>query len=732
MLRVRGAARLAVVTALVAGSAMIAVAGPAGAATTLSRYQAVPSSRLLDTRDGIGAPRAQVAAGGHVALAVTGRGGVPSSGVSAVVLNVTVTNPAGPGYAIVYADGQTAPTASNLNYVRGQTVANLVIAPVGGDGKVDIGVSQRSDLLADVSGYYYSGGAATAAGTFGSLTPDRVLDTRNGTGAPKAPVPSRGKVAFTVEGQGGVPPTGVTAVVLNVTVTNPVAAGYATAYADGKAPPTASNLNYVARQTVANLVVAPIGADGQVAIGVYAQADVIADIDGYYVAGTPAAAGTFGSLPGPARVLDTRTGIGAAKARVAAGAHVAVQVDGSGGVPSTGVAAVVLNVTVTGPAGAGFATVYPDGTPQPDASNINFVAGQTVPNLVIAAVGPDGKVDIAVSATTDLVADVSGYIVIGAPQTSTSRYVRDITGAPSDAATMNAQGCTDATSNGSTGSHVMVLDIGAQSIHSPPLSLASPGVALSGTNPVVRLTDAQLVTAIEGYIDGYASATCHSGQEQGTIVVSTNSDGDWSGYLATPRGQDWANHVILPLAGYAAGKSGVGLTVDAGIDAEAGFAATEADVETWMSSYLGVAGSGTLVDLGSADGCPVTLGTVHATCQPIGNDNNGTNTWTQAQYYRMAHGLSPSRIVALPQIYSTQMAIQWADIDRTGASATDQIDFIGTLTEHAACAPAGSGCTSIDRPTAFDAFSAYLSTGTNTATAGLTYATDLQVDPQAG
>jgi hypothetical protein len=113
----------------------------------------------LDTRAGVGAAKVAVAAGGTVHLQVAGRGGVPASGVSAVVLNVTVTAPTSAGFITVYGDGTARPTASNLNFVKGQTVPNLVIAPVGANGKVDLynGSAGTVQLIGDVSGYYRSG-----------------------------------------------------------------------------------------------------------------------------------------------------------------------------------------------------------------------------------------------------------------------------------------------------------------------------------------------------------------------------------------------------------------------------------------------------------------------------------------------------------------------------------------------------------------------------------------------
>ena len=127
-------------------------------ASTPGAYQALSPTRLLDTRSGIGAAKTAVPAGGTLHLQVTGRGGIPTSGVSAVVLNVTATAPTAPGYVTAYADGTTRPTASNLNFTKGQTVPNLVLAPVGANGKVALfnGSSGTVQLIADSSGYFRS------------------------------------------------------------------------------------------------------------------------------------------------------------------------------------------------------------------------------------------------------------------------------------------------------------------------------------------------------------------------------------------------------------------------------------------------------------------------------------------------------------------------------------------------------------------------------------------------
>ena len=228
-----------------------------------SAFTSVPPARLLDTRTGLGAANVAVAAGGTVHLLVASRANVPASGVSAVVLNVTVTAPTKPGYVTVYGDGTPRPTASNLNFVAGQTIPNLVIAPVGANGKVALfnGSGGTIQLIADVSGYYLARGRS-AAGVFGALPPSRLLDTRVGLGAPRAAVAAGGTVVLQVFGRGGVPGSGVSAVVLNVTATAPTRAGYVTVFAtpSGTTPrPLANDVNFAAGQSVPNLVTAQVG-----------------------------------------------------------------------------------------------------------------------------------------------------------------------------------------------------------------------------------------------------------------------------------------------------------------------------------------------------------------------------------------------------------------------------------------------------------------------------------------
>ena len=183
----------------------------------------------------------------------------------------------------------------------------------------------------------------------------------------------------------GVPATAA-AVALNVTVTNAKSAGFLTVYPSGNPLPLASNLNFTAKQTVANNVTVAVSSDGQVDL--YANSgcpDAIVDVVGYFSAGAPNGGGFQGIAP--VRVFDTR---GIYNAPCVTGTR-DVQITGSAaGVPSDAVA-VVLNVTAVTPSAGGFLTVFPTGVTRPTSSTLNYTAGSIVPNGTMVKIGTGGK-----------------------------------------------------------------------------------------------------------------------------------------------------------------------------------------------------------------------------------------------------------------------------------------------------------------------------------------------------
>ncbi|WP_284576941.1 hypothetical protein [Streptomyces sp. 2P-4] len=248
----------------------------------------------------------------------------------------------------------------------------------------------------------------TAGAEFTAHAPTRLLDTRDGTGAAKAKVAGRSSARVKAAGNARIP-AGATAVALNVTVTNTVEAGYVTAFAGkGARRPDTSNLNYAPGQTVPNLVIVPVGDDGHVELfnGGWAPVDLIADVTGYF---TRSAAAGYTPLA-PARLVDTREGLGTAQGQVPGQGAFTVAAAGAGKVPK-GATAVALNVTATNPAEAGHLTVFPSGQSAPSTSSVNFTAGQTVANAVVVPVGADGKISVRNGSWkgADVVVDVVGY-----------------------------------------------------------------------------------------------------------------------------------------------------------------------------------------------------------------------------------------------------------------------------------------------------------------------------------
>jgi len=344
---------------------------------------------------------------------VAGLAGVPA-GADAVVLNVTVTDATAPSYLQVWPAGLSAlPPSSNLNFDTGETIANQVTVQLGRDpgdqGKVSLyNFSGTVDVIADVTGYYQS---ASGDG-FTPLTPARLLDSRPGSdntggyATPWGPDSSRDLV---VSGRGGVP-TDADAVVLNVTVTDPTVSSFLTVWPQGLPRPTVSSLNWVPGQTIPNAVTVPVNpADGKVSIyNLTGRVDVVVDVSGYFESGT----GELFHPLGPTRILDSRPGGGNTGPYTTPwGVMTArtVPVAGVGGVLARA-DSVVANVTVTDGDSGSFLTVWPADADRPTASDLNWVAGQTIPNAVTVELSAGGQVSVYnLAGHVDVVIDVCGW-----------------------------------------------------------------------------------------------------------------------------------------------------------------------------------------------------------------------------------------------------------------------------------------------------------------------------------
>lgn len=384
-------------------------------------FTSLTPARILDTRDGTGrgGVKAPLGANQGVDVQVTGEGGVASSGVAAVVMNVTVTQPTAASFLTVWPAGLKRPVISNLNYVAGQTVPNLVTVAVGDGGRV--GVYNRFGsvhVIFDVVGFY-ADAEGPPGSRFHAIDPFRYFDTRDGTGGIGiGPIGPNGIQQFDVLGKGGVPSSGVSGVIMNVTVTQPSAVSFLTIYpGDVQSRPLASNLNYLPGMTVPNLVAVRVPPSGLVNFfNRFGTVHVIADVVGYYDNDKSTEEGRFVGVK-PSRHFDSREAFGQPFPE---DAGITLAIAGWAGVPPTGAGAAVLNVTATQPTTAGFVTVLPDDLCHiPAASNVNFGPGQTVPNHVVSRLStPTGCANLDFPGavylynrfgTVHLVVDVFGY-----------------------------------------------------------------------------------------------------------------------------------------------------------------------------------------------------------------------------------------------------------------------------------------------------------------------------------
>ncbi len=374
----------------------------------LTKYVPLAPARVLDTRNGIAWSGGMPDAGAAITLPVLGRGGVPNDPeIKAVVLNVTATDASGWGYVAAYPSGVGQPLVSNVNVDQaGETIANLVTVPVGPDGNVVLYTSSATHLVADVAGYYRASSASTD-GRLRAVTPARVLDTREAQIGYSGGRPNAGDtVTLQVAGQGGVPATGASAVVLTVTIADSAGWGYVTAYPGGSDRPVVSNVNvHRAGQTVANQVIVPLGPDGTVQLYTSVGLHLVADVTGWFTDADAeeSFSGLFVPVE-PVRKLDTRL-VGQKPA--ADGTITVFTLPGT--IPGVAAAAAAVNVTATETDGPGYITAFPDGVDMPYTSVLNLEGVQeTIADHVIAPVSA-GNLAIYSYAGAHLVADVVGW-----------------------------------------------------------------------------------------------------------------------------------------------------------------------------------------------------------------------------------------------------------------------------------------------------------------------------------
>ncbi|MFR9774593.1 choice-of-anchor D domain-containing protein [Micromonospora sp. MS34] len=389
-------------------------------------YYSVAPARLMDTRDGLGARKGKIGPKETVQLQVTGRGGLPLSGVAAAVLNVTVTGPTQASFLTVYpSTGGTPPTASSINFAAGWLGSNNVTVKVDAYGRVAIyNRNGYTDVVVDVVGFYSDGavpGDLGKGGQYQPFEPYRILDTRLGT---RGPLPAGTAVTGWIDfkaAEFGDFNAHVKALVLNITAVKPEKAGFFTAWSGEGSKPLASTVNYGAGKVVPNLayvqtVPCPSGGCGgatgapRYKIFTLATSHLVVDLVGVIDDGTVADGLRF-RPSSPTRIADSRIWQGLGEL----GPGETDEVTVPSWLVDEQTQALAMNVTAVTPQKDTVLTVWPAdvGLPKPSASNLNPAAGQIVSNGVLGIIGPKDAFHVHnLTGYTGLVVDLVGTFYV--------------------------------------------------------------------------------------------------------------------------------------------------------------------------------------------------------------------------------------------------------------------------------------------------------------------------------
>jgi hypothetical protein len=296
--------------------------------------------------------------------------------------------------------GQAQPIGSTLNS-DGRVKANAAITPAGTNGGVSVYASDATQFILDIDGYFVPAGTSASGLEFFPVTPCRVADTRNATGALGGPsLAANTARAFPVQSSlCGIPAT-AKAYSLNVTAVPHAALGYLTAWPSGQSLPVVSTLNSSTGAVAANAAIVPAGTSGEVSIYVSDATDVILDIDGYFA--PPASGGLSLYTVTPCRVIDTRNGSGAFDGTLT------VPIHSSSCAPPATAQAYVLNATIVPTASLNFLSLWAAGEALPVVSTLNANDGTVTSNMAIVPTA-NGSIDAFATDSTQLILDLSSY-----------------------------------------------------------------------------------------------------------------------------------------------------------------------------------------------------------------------------------------------------------------------------------------------------------------------------------
>jgi len=396
------AINLAINRVYVANSNDNTVSVVAGANSSPLQFVSLPPCRLVDTRHGGGGA---IQGGTSQSFTIPQLGGCNVSNAASVYsLNVMVVPHGGLAYVSLWPTGEDQPLVSTVNSIDGRIKANAAIMPAGYQGAVTVYVTNTTDVILDINGYFQSAGVDT--NQFFPLAPCRVVDTRHGSGDLKDPfLVGRVERDFPVLESTCIPQgANIQAYSFNFTaVPHPSghALGYLSVWPAGGQRPVVSTLNNLTGTIVANAAIVPAGSGGGIAVYPEQDTDLVIDINGYFAAG-PNGLSLYPAAP--CRAIDTR--------RVGNGqpfsGDLIVNVGGSICGPPGTAEAYVFNATVVPTGSLGYLTLWPNGQSMPVVSTLNAVDGWITSNMAIVPT-MNGSIDAYVSGLTQLILDISSY-----------------------------------------------------------------------------------------------------------------------------------------------------------------------------------------------------------------------------------------------------------------------------------------------------------------------------------
>ncbi len=370
------------------------------------QFVAVTPCRLVDTRPERGGS-GPIQGGTFQSFPIPQEGGcnIPAS-AAAYSLNVTVVPQGQLAYLTIWPTGESRPVVSTLNSLDGRIKADAAIVPAGTSGAVSVYVTNTTNVILDINGYFAPPSGSTLA--FYPLPPCRVADTRHSTYSPGLGPPSLTggqERAFPVlDATTCNIPSSAAAYSLNFSVVPHGPLGYLTVWPRGEPRPTVSTLNDIPAQIIANAAIVPAGTSGDVSVYPSNDTDLIIDINGYFAPAGPGGLSLYSVAP--CRVIDTRH-VGSGQPFRGTLTPPVDVVDSPCGLLADA-QAYVFNATVVPTGALGYLTLWPDGATKPLVSTLNALDGSITNNMAIVPTS-NGKVDAYASGLTQLILDISSY-----------------------------------------------------------------------------------------------------------------------------------------------------------------------------------------------------------------------------------------------------------------------------------------------------------------------------------